>query len=76
VLASAVQLTVPFPVPEVGLGWIQEGYPLAVHVHPVGDPLTVTLPEPPVLATFALVGFNVAVAQTGGAPAACVTVNV
>ena len=62
VLAAAVKLTVPFPVPVLPEVIVIHGELLvAVQVHPGEEVVTVTLPVPPAALTFKLVGVTVKV---------------
>jgi hypothetical protein len=76
VLAPDVKLTVPLPVPDAPAVTVSHGtFATAVHVQVPPDAVTATDPEPPVSATFWLVG-AIAIVHGGGGGAACDTVNV
>jgi hypothetical protein len=78
VLAPAMKLTVPLPVPDAPAVTVSHGaFAAAVHVQVPADAVTATDPEPPVSATFWLVGAIVNVhGGGGGGGAACDTVKV
>ena len=76
VLAADVKLTVPLPVPDAPAVTVSQGtFAIAVHVQVPADAVTPTDPEPPVSATFWLVGAIVMV-HGGGGGGVCDTVKV
>jgi hypothetical protein len=77
VLAAAVKVTVPLPVPEAPPVIVSHAaFAAAVQAQVVADAVTATVPDPPVSAMFWLAGESVNVQVGGGGGAACVTVKV
>jgi hypothetical protein len=76
-LATAVNATVPLPVPDWPLPIVSHGtFAIAVHAQVAADAVTATDPEPPASAMLWPVGAIVKVHGGGAGAAAWVTVNV